>query len=735
VNPGRAMRIVRATAAMFLIAAAAVPWIHSQFVDAAPSLTEPRVRQRLSQDGVARVIVELRLPGGSPTPEGLLSSPAAITLQRTDIATAQQRLLARLAGRSHRILHEFSTVPLVALEIGPDGLLELEASAFFVRRIVEDTLNAPSLPQSVPLTGTDRAWAQGFDGTGTVVAVMDTGVDAAHPFLSGKVVEEACYSSTTSTSSTVCPNGQSQQTGTGAAAPCAVNGCWHGTHVAGIAAGTGATFSGMAKGAQIMAVQVFSRFNQSSDCGGAAPCVLAWTSDIIAGLERVYALRGTRNIVAANLSLGGDPVSGACDSDPTKPIIDNLRSAGIATTIAAGNAGSTSNMSAPACISSAISVGATTKSDAVASFSNVSSLTSLFAPGQSIQSSVPGGGFGVASGTSMAAPHVAGAWAVLRQAAPNATVSQVLSALQTTGVAITDTRSGGSVTKPRIQVDRALAALATPTVTATLVVSGDPTRGPYAVEAQTTASGPLTVNFFVDGAFYHQENIAKYCLFGGDGPCATGTLAAGVHVIKAQVLPQGGSTVLAETQITVTEGATAPTLASLSPSSATAGGPGFTLTVNGTGFVSGASVLWNGATRSTTFVSGTQLNAAISAADIASAGSFSVTVTNPGSGPSNAMTFTVNGAGAAVTLVVTGTPSTGPYAIEAQTTAPGALTINFSVDGAFYHQENIAKYCLFGGDAVCATGRLGAGPHVIKAQVFPQGGSTLLGEAQITVTE
>src|SRR5204863_8626591 len=129
------------------------------------------------------------------------------------------------------------------------------------------------------------------------------------------------------------------------AVSCPVAGCWHGTHVAGIAAGNGAgagvSFSGMAKGAQIMAVQVFSKFTRASDCGGSAPCVLAWTSDIIAGLERVYAVRGARNIAAANLSLGSGGATTACDTDPTKPIIDNLRASGIATVVAGGNGGLT----------------------------------------------------------------------------------------------------------------------------------------------------------------------------------------------------------------------------------------------------------------------------------------------------------------------------------------------------------------------------------------------------------
>ena len=82
--------------------------------------------------------------------------------------------------------------------------------------------------------------------------------------------------------------------------------------------------------------------------------------------------------------------------------------------------------------------------------------------------------------------------------------------------------------------------------------------------------------------------------------------------------------------VQVGSGPAAPTLTSLSPSSAAAGGPAFTLTVNGSNFVSGSVVRWNGADRTTTFVSATQLTAAIPAADIAAAGSASVTVQNPG---------------------------------------------------------------------------------------------------------
>src|SRR5262249_57991297 len=86
-------------------------------------------------------------------------------------------------------------------------------------------------------------------------------------------------------------------------------------------------------------------------------------------------------------------------------------------------------------------------------------------------------------------------------------------------------------------------------------IAGSPDTGPYAMEAQTTLTGALTVNFFVDGSFVHQESIFKYCLFGGDATCATGTLGAGAHVIKAQVLAQGDRKSVVEGQMTEMGGA------------------------------------------------------------------------------------------------------------------------------------------------------------------------------------
>ncbi|MEJ2750042.1 MAG: S8 family serine peptidase, partial [Anaerolineae bacterium] len=423
-------------------------------------------------NGTVRVIVGLNIPF---TPEGELAGTQAVDRQQQTIQAAQNQVWQQIAGFNSELVTNFKYIPAMALSVDAAALNKL-MSLPEISTIQEDKLSAPTLASSIPVIGADNAWAAGYSGAGQTVAILDTGVDKTHSFFQGgKVVSEACYSTTYAPygSTTVCPNGAEFQIGTGAGVNCtakvsgsAVSDCAHGTHVAGIAAGNnGGANIGVAKDATIIAIQVFSYFTGGIICDS---CALTYDSDQISGLERVYDLRNDFNIAAVNMSLGGSKSyssAATCDNDEPfrKAAIDNLRSVGIATVIASGNSGWRTSISAPACISSAISVGSTQDNDFVSSFSNVASIMDLFAPGSYITSSIPGEGLGTWNGTSMATPHVTGAWAVFKSVVPTATVDQVLTAFKNTGTPINDTRTGGSVTNiPRINVDLAIDPYSTP---------------------------------------------------------------------------------------------------------------------------------------------------------------------------------------------------------------------------------------------------------------------------------
>ena len=170
------------------------------------------------------------------------------------------------------------------------------------------------------------------------------------------------------------------------------------------------------------------------------------------------------------MSLGSkEPFPGECDisNSARKAAIDNLRGRRNRHHLLLRKTKNPPRaLVSPACISSVVSVGSTddgssssdgsseTTLDEVSDFSNSSPELDLLAPGRWITSSYSENYFATGSGTSQAAPHVAGAWAVLKSKAPNASVEQVLSSLKSTGVSITDPRN--NITRPRIQVDAAL---------------------------------------------------------------------------------------------------------------------------------------------------------------------------------------------------------------------------------------------------------------------------------------
>jgi hypothetical protein len=524
----------------FASAAAAQTALSQKAPEAAEMLA---IAQR---DGHVRIIVQF----APPVPAGeIRPDPASIAAVKSRIAAVQDTIISAHFGSAQnpasgqgfeRGINRFDVTPGFAVNVTGAELQEL-ASDPLVTIINYDRLMPPILLQSVPLIGMPAAYAAGATGQGFAVAVLDTGTQSDHEFLSGKVIAEACFSNSGGGGGgvTLCPNGLSSQTGAGAAqpiGPClngSVNLCEHGTHVGGIAAGlqtnanpgAGMPTNGVAKNASILAIQVFTRINSAVTCGGSAPCVLSFLSDQVSALNFVFqniTLAGGVKVASVNMSLGGGPnTSSPCDGDPQKPSIDNLRGAGVLTAIAAGNDGSRSLISHPACISSALAIGSTTKSDTVSSFSNMANLVHSLAPGGETGGSCAFGANNLAilgpiahsppatnfyaclAGTSMATPHVAGAIAAIRTVCPNSTSDQIANALSGTGTPVTDTRAGGSITKPRIRVDLAAQSLAcggpAPGTMAvapgTAIYSSGPQGGPFTPSAfnyQLSASTPVT---------------------------------------------------------------------------------------------------------------------------------------------------------------------------------------------------------------------------------------------------
>jgi subtilisin family serine protease len=381
------------------------------------------------------------------------------------------------ASEGSRVLEAAQSPHFFVAELDQPTLVKLKKDAR-VQSVYKDELSAPTLDASTALIRSNRANDAGWTGRGTTVAVLDTGIDRDHPFFTGRIADEACFSSSDARDGTVslCPNNQPSQIGVGAAnaetTQCVVNGtnaCSHGSHVAGIAAGgntTGAPSDGVAPAAGLLPIQVFSRVDNPLVCaigGTRAPCFLSYTSDQKLALEYVARVARTLNVASVNMSLGGGgPFSEACDTNATaaavKPDFDALIALGVAPVVAAGNNGFPNGVSSPACISTAVTVGATDDRDALATFTNRGPLLDLFAPGVDINSSVPDDAYDVKSGTSMSAPHVAGMFALMKQAYPNMTVAQSLQRLQATGTAVTYDVAGTQVRTPRIDAERATAA-------------------------------------------------------------------------------------------------------------------------------------------------------------------------------------------------------------------------------------------------------------------------------------
>jgi len=245
-----------------------------------------------------------------------------------------------------------------------------------------------------------RIQPAGVSGSGIKICIVDTGVDDSHPALKPLIAEYDFA------------NGDNDAT----------DGYGHGTHIAGIIASQNAAYKGVAQGVSLMAAKVLD------DSGSGR------VSDIIAGMK--WCADNGADIISVALSIGA--YEGACDYLPVSRLSNDLADRGISIFAATGNRGYADKISAPACASNVIAVGAVDKNDEKLSFVNMSEEMDIVAPGSEITSTYLKGTFVALSGSSMATAYAAAAAALLLEADASLTPQEVRDILRNTAVDLGD---------------------------------------------------------------------------------------------------------------------------------------------------------------------------------------------------------------------------------------------------------------------------------------------------------
>ncbi|MFC8449064.1 S8 family serine peptidase [Kitasatospora sp. NPDC057223] len=337
-----------------------------------------------------------------------------------------------------------------------------------------------SLKESVPQVNAPQAWAEGFDGTGRKVAVLDTGVDESHPDVKDRIDAEQSF-----------VPGEAVTDGNG-----------HGTHVASTVAGSGAAsagaYRGVAPGARLLVGKVLSDEGSGQD---------SW---IIAGME--WAKAQGADVVSMSL---GSPVPDD-GTDPMSQAVNALSAnGGPLYVIAAGNAYAAGSIGSPGSAAAALTVAAVDKQDQRADFSSMGPLTGsyalkpdLSAPGVDItaarsQALASGSGmYQTMSGTSMATPHVAGAAAVLKQRHPEWSGQQLKDALMSSSKVLgrTPYEQGTGRLDVLAAVDSAVQATGSVEAAAYDWPTAGAAPATRTVTYRNTGTAPVTLNLATDTA-------------------------------------------------------------------------------------------------------------------------------------------------------------------------------------------------------------------------------------------
>lgn len=419
------------------VQAAKPPGIHGDKVG-------PGVSEALKKQGSVQIMIALDQSGAKGGYSGQPGRGIDMAAERSRIAQMQNDVLARLGFNDYEERHTFNSVPAMAGRLKSQAGLEALVRNPHVVKIDVDVGGTGHLVNSLPVIAADLRHAVGNTGTGIVVAVLDSGLDTDHDNLFDSLIDEACFADADGTIDGVgnCPNGSDRQTGPGAAEDDA----GHGTHVSGIVLSNGTLGGvGVAPDASLVAVRI--------TFGPTFSGAFAFYSELVAGLN--YIINNPQlGVQVINMSVGTNALfTGDCDNSNASNMagaaaINTLRANGVTTFASAGNNGSTTQMTSPACLSNVISVGASDNSDVAAGFTNSNAQTDIFAPGVSVVSSDLANATRVASGTSMSSPHAAGCAALLIESGDAVTPNQIETLMESSPFGVTV--AGNGLTFPRI---------------------------------------------------------------------------------------------------------------------------------------------------------------------------------------------------------------------------------------------------------------------------------------------
>jgi len=416
----------------------------------APKADTKLLRALNQSTGEVRVIVGVR--DGTPSARALLATPdpAGDPARRIRRLAAQKRLSGQVPQTEFRVRHFYESFSLLAGRATRDGVVRLSNREDVAWVTLDETRRASQgTPQAAAtLIRSDQANAAGATGAGRSVGVIDTGVDYTVSQLGGGGFPNAKVIGGID----IADEDDDPMDCLG-----------HGTSVSAIVAGP----AGVAPDAKIVAIKVFA----STDPSNSACSDTGLVSDILQGINFAILHKAEFGVAAINMSLGADPDSddvGYCDSsEPAEAVaFDAAAAADLPVVVSAGNGGFLHALGAPACLSSAVPVGAVyslnssliawsdctdapVTPDLVTCFSNSNTNLSLLAPG-AFWSTVGKGGVAVPNfaGTSPAAAAAAGAIALLRQVRPSLSGFGAVGLLRSTGLAVIDPRNG--IVTPRM---------------------------------------------------------------------------------------------------------------------------------------------------------------------------------------------------------------------------------------------------------------------------------------------